>query len=209
MLLYCCLSWLNEESVKSRDHGIGTRKAAAQCKPHKRETRKEETRGGSVTVQTRTPCRKGHSGGSQSRTALEAVLLKSSLKSVKALNNTEPVKKAYSRAQTGWWVVIKRSHVKSLAALDNGQEPHQPSCPRQAHNGGWQSLNTVVQRLQDWDSVVPPALPLPPWARNLGPHFLHLSNGTKNYLHRVMVRDKWYAIYTAPHSEPGTLFHST
>lgn len=44
---------------------------------------------------------------------------------------------------------MKRSHVKSLAALDNGQKPHQPSCPRLEQDNGWQSLNTVAQRWQD------------------------------------------------------------
>lgn len=63
--------------MRNRDHRTGTQKAAAQRKPHERtqgETRKER-RGGSVTVQNRTPRRKGHSGGSQSRTALKAMLL--------------------------------------------------------------------------------------------------------------------------------------
>ena len=44
---------------------------------------------------------------------------------------------------------MKRSHVNSLAALDNGQKPHQPSCPRLEQDNGWQSLNTVAQRWQD------------------------------------------------------------
>ena len=56
--------------------------------------------------------------------------------------------------------------------LDNGQGPHHPSSLRQAQDGVWQSLSTVTQKSQIWNSLVPSCsatsyLCMRPWAFSL------------------------------------------